>query len=97
MTWEELAEHELVVYSTTWCVDCRRLKQHLDEHGLAYSEIDIDQDADAAERLQKATGRTAIPFVEVDGKCMIRGWHEGKPGSWDGALFRQEVETGLQG
>ena len=91
MTWRELADHEVVVYSTVWCPDCRRLKARLDERGVVYSEIDIDGDVDAAKRLQEATGRTAIPFVEVAGKGMVRGWHEGCPGKWDEELFLREV------
>lgn len=93
MTWDELKQHELVVYSTTWCPDCRRLKGRLDEQGVVYAEIDIDADVDAAKRLQEVTGRTAIPFVEIDGKGMVRGWHEGSPGKWDPELFLTEVDA----
>ena len=96
MTWEELKQHDLVMYSTTWCGDCRRFKQHLARHGVTYREIDIDTDAKAATYLQSKTGRTAIPFLEIDGKIMIRGWHAEKPGLWDDALFLAEVEKGLQ-
>ncbi len=95
MTWEELAKHDLVVYSTEWCPDCKRLEKYLDEQNLSYRKIDIDADADAADYLQKQTGRTAIPFVQVDEKCMIRGWHADKPGKWDEAVFLEEVQEGL--
>ena len=95
MTWEELNAHELVVYSTTWCPDCRRIKQQFEAHSITYREIDIDTDAKAGKHLQKQTGRTAIPYVEVDGKCMVRGWHEGSPGRWDDAIFLSEVDDGL--
>ncbi|RZL75570.1 MAG: glutaredoxin family protein, partial [Rhodococcus sp. (in: high G+C Gram-positive bacteria)] len=39
----------LTVYSTTWCGYCRRLKTQLDEAGIAYSEIDIEQNPESAE------------------------------------------------
>jgi len=95
MTWEELAQHDLVVYSTTWCPDCKRLLRQLDGHGLSYRDIDIDGDADAARRLQEATGRTAIPYVQIDGKHMIRGWHGDAPGGWDESVFLSEAEEAL--
>ena len=95
MTWDDLKQHELVVYSTTWCPDCKRLKAHLDEREVAYEEIDIDADPNAAERLKKATGRTAIPYVQVDEGPMIRGWHDDKPGKWDENLFLAEVWDAL--
>ncbi len=95
MTWEELKTRTLVVYSTTWCPDCRRLKQRLDEQSVSYREVDIDADSEAARHLQAQTGRTAIPFVEIDGKGMIRGWHDGRPGRWDEALFLEEAAAAL--
>ena len=97
MTWQQLSAHELAVYSTTWCPDCRRFKKHLDASGFTYSEIDIDADPEAARRLQESTGRTAIPYIEVDGKVMVRGWHDEKPGKWDEQTFLAEVEAALSG
>ena len=93
MTWEELAKHAIVVYSTAWCGDCRRLKAQLARHGIAYREIDIDADPAAAELLQKRTGRQAIPFVEIDGNPkMIPGWHSAAPGGWDEQAFLAAAE-----
>ena len=95
MTWDELNQHELVVYSTNWCPDCRRFKQSLGKHQIRYCEIDIDADADAAARLQRKTGRSAIPFLEIDGGPMVRGWHAEKASGFDEALFLAEVAAAL--
>ena len=95
MTWDELKTHKLVIYSTAWCVDCRRLKARLAEQGIAYREIDIDREPEAAEYLKKRTQRTAIPYVEVNGQFMVRGWHEDAPGHWDEDVFLAEVEQAL--
>lgn len=96
MTWQDLSRHRLQVYSTTWCPDCHRLKRVFKARGVAFTEIDIDADAAAAERLQKATGRSAIPFVQIDDAGLIRGWHEGEPGGFSETLFLEEV-AGLLG
>ncbi len=95
MTWDELNQHELAVYSTAWCPDCKRLKQQLDEHGISYREIDIERIPAAAERLKKRTNRTAIPYLEVDGSIMVRGWHDEMPGHWKEAVFLEEIEQEL--
>lgn len=95
MTWKELVTHELVVYSTTWCPDCRRLEKVFDSNGVPYTEIDIDEDAAAAKRLRERTGRAAIPYVEIDGDHIIRGWHEERPGRWDDEVFLREVASAL--
>ena len=96
MTWEELKKHDLVMYSTVWCGDCRRFKMHLARHGVTYREIDIDAEPQAAAQLQARTGRSAIPFLEIDGRVMIRGWHSEKPGLWDDATFLAEAEHALK-
>jgi len=96
MTWEELNTHDLAVYSTSWCSDCRRLEQYLAKENISYRDIDIDKDEEAAKHLQEKTNRTAIPFVEIDGNHMVRGWHAEKPGKWDAELFLKEVEEALR-
>ncbi len=95
MTWQDLATHDLKMYSTAWCGDCRRFKSVLGKHDIAYVEIDIDADLAAANRLREKTGRTAIPFLEIDGGPMVRGWHTGAPGGLDEATFLAEVEAAL--
>ncbi len=40
----------LTVYCRPWCGDCRRALAWLEEHGIAYVEVDVDDDAQARER-----------------------------------------------
>lgn len=47
---------ELTMYSTTWCGYCRRLKLQLDEAGIAYREINIERDPEAADFVEKVNG-----------------------------------------
>ena len=97
VTWKDLATHDLVVYTTTWCPDCRRIKDVFGRNSVPYKELDIDADAEAAKRLQQRTGRTAIPYVEIDGDHIIRGWHEEKPGRWNDDVFLAEAAGALSG
>lgn len=55
---------ELTMYSTTWCGYCRRLKMQLDEAGIEYTEINIEQDADAAAFVESVNrGNQVVPTV----------------------------------
>lgn len=55
----------LTMYSTTWCGYCRRLKTQLDEAGIAYDEIDIEQDPAAAEFVGSVNGGNhVVPTVK---------------------------------
>ncbi|WP_281250013.1 mycoredoxin [Rhodococcoides yunnanense] len=54
----------LTIYSTTWCGYCRRLKTQLDEAGITYAEIDIEQHPEAAEFVGSVNGGNhVVPTV----------------------------------
>jgi mycoredoxin len=54
------------MYSTTWCGYCRRLKGQMDREGIAYTEINIEQDAESAAFVEKANGgNQTVPTVLV--------------------------------
>lgn len=44
------------MYSTTWCGYCRRLKTQLDEAGIRYTVIDIEEDPTSAEFVGSVNG-----------------------------------------
>ncbi|MEX1020962.1 MAG: glutaredoxin domain-containing protein [Litorilinea sp.] len=60
------------MYTTPWCGDCVRAKQVMKSMQVAYEEIDITEDEDAAEtvvRLNK--GHRSVPtIVFPDGSVM---------------------------
>ena len=70
-----LKGHSLAVYSAAWCPDCRRLATWLREARVPHQEVLIDQDEIAAEKLEQETGKQAIPFILVDGRKWVRGYH----------------------
>ncbi|MGN2636297.1 mycoredoxin [Nocardia takedensis] len=52
------------MYSTTWCGYCRRLKKQLEESGISYVEIDIEQDPASAEFVGSVNnGNHVVPTV----------------------------------
>jgi mycoredoxin len=56
----------VTMYSTTWCGYCRRLKGQLDREGIAYTEIDIERNPEAAALVEKANnGNQTVPTVVI--------------------------------
>ncbi len=56
----------LTIYSTTWCGYCRRLKTQLDESGIGYMEIDIEDDPASAEFVGSVNGGNhVVPTVKL--------------------------------
>ncbi len=95
MNWEQVKKHKLTVYSTVWCSDCRRFKQRLQEAGVDYDEVDIEEQPEAGQKLKRQTGRSAIPYLEIDGAQWVRGWHDEAPGKWDEKIFFQEFQEAV--
>lgn len=64
---------EITVYGAPWCPDCKRSKQFLAQHRVAYRWVDVDQDPEAlsfVESLQKG-GRTIPTVVFGEGDYLL--------------------------
>lgn len=54
----------ITMFSTEWCGYCKRLKMQLDGAGVGYTEVDIEQDSDAAALVEKVNGgNQTVPTV----------------------------------
>ncbi|MDR3672135.1 MAG: glutaredoxin family protein [Holophaga sp.] len=89
----QLENLDLKVYSATWCPDCRRLERWLADNGVAHTKVDIETEPGAAERLEAETGKKAIPFILVNEKAWVRGYHRELPQRFDPDLLVQELLT----
>jgi mycoredoxin len=47
---------QLVMFTTTWCGYCVRLKRFLDREGIAYREVNIEDDPEAAAFVMSVNG-----------------------------------------
>jgi glutaredoxin len=56
------------VYTTAWCRDCRSAKQFLDQHGVAYTEINVDTNPAASAEVINHVGKRAVPQLVIDGE-----------------------------
>ncbi len=63
---------QVTMYSTTWCGYCRRLKLQLDQAGIAYDEVDIERDPEAAAYVESVNGgNQTVPTVRfADGTAL---------------------------
>jgi glutaredoxin 3 len=63
------------MYTTGWCAFCVRAKKLLDDRGLSYDEINVDDDPHFRARLLDLTGGWTVPQIVVDGRP-IGGYEE---------------------
>lgn len=63
---------DLTIYSTPWCGYCTRLKRQLDRAGVAYRDVDIEQDSSAADLVMSINGgnQTVPTVVFPDGGAL---------------------------
>ena len=63
---------KIVVYTTSWCGDCRRLKSELRERDIPFEERDIEQNENDYRAMMGFTnGKRVIPTVDIEGKILI--------------------------
>ena len=56
----------ITIYSAGWCPDCRRVKNFLNDRGVKFREIDIDQDQESEKLvLSVNNGRRKVPTLKV--------------------------------
>jgi mycoredoxin len=62
----------VTMYTTTWCGYCVRLKKLMQLEGITFAEVDIENDATAAELVMSANGgnRTVPTLVFADGTAL---------------------------
>jgi mycoredoxin len=65
------------VYGAAWCEDTQRTREHLDQLGVAYDYIDIDEDKSAEAWItQQNNGKRKTPTVDLGGKLLFEPTNE---------------------
>jgi mycoredoxin len=74
----------ITMYTTNWCGDCRVTKRVLEQKGLAFTEVDIEQNPNAAELVMKINnGKRSVPTLEYNGQAVsMSGFSRAKLDAW---------------
>jgi mycoredoxin len=69
---KHIGESRIVMYSTTWCGDCRRARRVFEAMGLTYTEINITEDAAAEVVMRLNNGMRSVPTILFpDGSILV--------------------------
>lgn len=74
----------ITVYSTPVCMQCTATKRELDRRGIAYTSVDLTEDAAAMEKV-RALGYAQAPVV-IAGDDHWAGFRPDKIAALDAAL-----------
>jgi glutaredoxin len=68
----DIPTDDVLMYCTSWCPACRRARRFFGEHGVSFSEIDINKVPEARDRLRELTGGTlTTPTFEINGQVVV--------------------------
>ena len=82
---------DIKIYTTSWSTDCEQAKEFLDDEGIFYEEINIEQSAQAARLVEGANGgRRIVPTFDIDGTVFSL-----KPFDWR-KLQKELVRLGVE-
>ena len=62
---------KVTVYSTPVCPYCHMVKDYLKEKGVAFEDIDVAADKEAAQKMIEKSGQMGVPQVEINGKIIV--------------------------
>lgn len=62
---------KIKVYSTPTCFWCSKLKEWLKQNKIEFEEIDVSEDAKAAQEMIEKSGQMGVPVTEIDGKIVV--------------------------
>ena len=54
------------MYSTRWCGYCVRAKALLEQRGIPYEEVSLDDDPAFRQKIYDLTGRWTVPQIFID-------------------------------
>jgi glutaredoxin 3 len=66
---------KIEIYTTAWCGYCERAKALLNQRGIPYEEIRVDEQPDFRAKLQELTGGWTVPQILIDDRP-IGGYSE---------------------
>jgi mycoredoxin len=63
--------NKIVMYTTTWCGDCRAARAFLDQHKVEYTVINIEEDQEAVKLVMRVNnGKRSVPTFDIDGRYL---------------------------
>lgn len=70
--------HKIIIYTTENCSYCKNAKAFLNDNNLAYEEVSIKNNPEAAAYVKETTEQTSVPVIFIDDTDIVVGFDEVK-------------------
>ena len=64
-------QKNIKVYSTATCPYCLSLKEFLKSKNIAFDNVDVGANRDAAKEMIKKSGQMGVPVIDIEGKIIV--------------------------
>lgn len=65
------SQHDITVYTASWCAFCHMTMRYLDDKGIAYTKKDVEENPAFAEEALAKSGQRGIPVIDIDGQIIV--------------------------
>lgn len=66
---------KIKIYTTPFCVYCKKAKEFFEGFGFKYEEIDASKDNLVVNEIIQKTGQMAVPVIEINNQVIV-GFNE---------------------
>lgn len=63
--------HRVTVYSTPTCSWCHTLKAYFKQQNVAFTDIDVSRNQQAAQEMVRRSGQQGVPQTDIDGTIVV--------------------------
>ena len=70
----QLTASDTILYSTSWCPYCIKVKHFLKKANIPFTEYDIEKSARAYEQYERLSGR-GVPVLKIGNNHVIEGYN----------------------
>ena len=62
---------KVILYTTSTCPYCRRLKSFLKDNDIPFSNNDVGKSREKLEEMKKKSGQMSVPVTDVGGTILV--------------------------
>jgi len=62
---------QITIYGAEWCAFCHQAMRYLDDKGVKYKYIDVDQEPAAGIEAVEKSGQRGIPVIDLGGDIIV--------------------------
>lgn len=64
-------DKKVKIYSTKTCVFCKAAKEFFKENNVAFEDVDVGSDHQAAVEMITKSGQMGVPVIDINGQIVV--------------------------